>query len=86
MIWQLVIDNFIKKQLKKIPQKDAERLFVVMAGLATDPYAGDIEKMAGEENVWRRRVGAYRVLYEVRVSRKMICVFDVRRRTSNTYQ
>ena len=33
--------------------------------LPLNPYAGDIKKMEGEEYVWRRRVGAYRIFYEI---------------------
>lgn len=63
----------------------AERIFEVIRSFAIDPYAGDIEKMKGEDSVWRRRVGSYRVFYEVDSARKVITVFDVRRRTSSTY-
>jgi len=41
--------------------------------------------MKGEENVWRRRVGAYRIFYELISKEKTINVFRVERRTSKTY-
>jgi len=41
--------------------------------------------MKGEENVWRRRIGAYRIFYKIRVSEKIILVFKLERRTSKTY-
>lgn len=41
--------------------------------------------MKGEENVWRRRVGSYRIFYEIIVDKKIIYVYDVKRRTSSTY-
>ncbi len=51
------------KFLSRIPQKDAERIFSVIPGLPDNPFSGDIQKMKGEENVWRRRIGAYRIRY-----------------------
>jgi mRNA-degrading endonuclease RelE of RelBE toxin-antitoxin system len=31
--------------------------------LAEDPFSGDIIKLEGAENRWRRRVGSYRVFF-----------------------
>ncbi|MFA5058177.1 MAG: type II toxin-antitoxin system RelE/ParE family toxin, partial [Opitutaceae bacterium] len=31
----------------------------------TNPHPPGCVKLAGEENVWRVRVGAYRILYEI---------------------
>ena len=85
MSWELVVDDFVKKVLKRIPQRDVERVLSVIKELAINPYAGDIEKIQGEKNVWRRRIGSYRILYEVYIAEKIIYVVEVRRRTSNTY-
>jgi len=41
--------------------------------------------MRGEENIWRRRVGAFRVFYELLPQEKVVYVFHVKRRTSKTY-
>ena len=56
-----------------------------MEECAVNPYAGDIEKMEGTEDIWRRRIGAYRITYEIRTKEKMVYVFEVAHRTSNTY-
>ena len=85
MSWELIVDDFAKKTLRRIPQRDAERVLSVIKELTVNPYAGDIEKMQGEKNAWRRRIGSYRIFYEVYAPRKIIYVSDVRRRTSNTY-
>jgi len=85
MNWTVAVDPAARKQLKRIPKADAERIRAVAREFVVNPYAGDIRKMEGEEDVWRRRVGAYRILYEVRAKAGLIYVLDVRRRTSNTY-
>ena len=41
--------------------------------------------MSGEDNVWRKRVGAYRIRYELIKEEKIIYVFQIERRTSKTY-
>ena len=75
----------VKKQLKRIPKKESERIFWIIQDLPLNPYAGDIEKMEGERDVWRRRVGSYRIKYEIHVAQRMIHIFEVMRRTSSTY-
>ncbi len=85
MSWALIIDGDVRKYLKRIPRDDAKRIVDAARGLPANPYAGDIQKMEGEEDSWRRRVGAYRIKYEIRVKEKVIYVFDIERRTSSTY-
>ena len=83
--WDLQIDSSVFKVLKRMPRRDTEAVSGVIRLLLLDPYYGDIQKMKGEENVWRRRIGAYRIFYKIRVSEKIILVFKLERRTSKTY-
>ncbi len=85
MIWVVLVDSSVKKKKKRLPKRDAERLTLVIKQLAINPYAGDIEKMDGEKDTWRRRIGSYRIKYEVHTSQKVVYVFDLQRRTSTTY-
>ncbi|MEK7099102.1 MAG: type II toxin-antitoxin system RelE/ParE family toxin [Patescibacteria group bacterium] len=83
--WDLQIDSVVFKTLRTLPRRDAEALLVVIRLLPADPYFGDIQKMKGEENTWRRRTGAYRVFYKIKVEEKILLVFRLERRTSKTY-
>lgn len=83
--WVLVVERDVAKTLKKFPRDYAAAIFDAINLLPTDPFAGDIEKMKGEDNVWRRRIGAYRFKYELRPASRMVIVFHVERRTSTTY-
>ena len=83
--WVLQVDSVIYKFLKKIPRHNAKRLLAVVKELSADPFSGDIKKMSGEDNVWRKRVGAYRIRYELIKEEKIIYVFQIERRTSKTY-
>jgi len=83
--WGLEIDPSVFKTLKKFPQKNSEAVLFVIKLLPENPYFGDIQKMKGENNAWRRRIGSYRIFYKVRVQEKIILVFKIERRTSNTY-
>lgn len=83
--WVLQIDPVIYKFLEEIPRKDSTRMLSVIKELPLNPFRGDIQKMRGEENVWRRRVGVYRIKYELLSREKIIHVFRAERRTSSTY-
>jgi len=85
MAWALLVAKRVRKDVKKIPQKERESIFVAIEELVHNPYGGDIEKMEGEDRVWRRRIGSYRVFYEIFSSEQVIYVFCVERRTSSTY-
>ena len=77
MNWELVVDPAVKKQLRRIPKRDADRLSGIIQELPANPYAGDIEKMEGEKDVWRRRVGAYRIFYEILTAQKAIYIYFI---------
>ena len=84
--WKLKIREKVWKNLAKFPQKDKERIVeVIEKEIILNPYLGDIEKMKGEENSWRRRIGVYRLFYEIITPEKVIYIFRVERRASKTY-
>ena len=83
--WVLQIDPEVLKALKKFPQKDSKRIVAVIESLSENPYGGDIQKMKGEDNVWRRRISSYRIFYEILSEEAVIHVYHVERRTTQTY-
>jgi mRNA-degrading endonuclease RelE of RelBE toxin-antitoxin system len=50
-----------------------------------DPLRGDIARLHGQRTARRRRVGDWRILYDLYPERQLIVVAAVRRRTSTTY-
>ncbi len=62
MTYRIVIEKPAMKFLQKQPQAQRERLLRAIQGL---PDAGDIKPMSGHENLYRLRVGSYRVIYTI---------------------
>jgi len=60
--YRIQIDKPALKFLQKQPQAQRERLLRAIQGL---PDNGDIKPMGGHENLYRLRVGAFRVLYTI---------------------
>ena len=83
--WTVHVDRAVQKQLRRIPKRDAERIFSAITELAANPYSGDVAKMQGEDDVWRRRVGAYRIFFEVLADETTVYVYRAERRSSTTY-
>ena len=72
-----------KKGLERIPKRDVRRIYGALEMMSGDPFSGDIAKLG--DNEWRRRVGNYRILYEINVQEKLIIIHEIKRRTSTTY-
>ena len=54
--------------------------------MGENPQNGDIEKIAGEIHAWRRRIGNYRIVYEIDAKQRSVSINDIRRRTTSAYQ
>ena len=83
--WDLQVDPGVYKTLQRISRRDVESLLAVIRLLAKSPSLGDIRKIKGLDDVWRRCIGNYRIFYKLEVSEKIVLVFRVERRTSKTY-
>ena len=86
MNWDVEIAKRVQKQIKVFPKKDTTRILISLDRLVKNPYQGDIEKIEGEKNIWRKRVGSYRALYEVFPKQKFIHILNIQRRTSVAYR
>lgn len=83
--WRIGVDPTARRALNRFPKKDSERILDVFDQLIFDPYIGDIEKLEGEENKWRRRVGNYRIFYRIYQHSRTVYVVEIERRDSHTY-
>ena len=83
--WELKIDGGVYKDLSKFPKDYANKILSAVSLLKDNPYIGDIDKIKWEENLWRRRIGAYRIFYEIHPELNFVHVLWIERRGSKTY-
>ena len=83
--WRVKVDQSVWKVLSRIPHKDASRIQSIIRTFTGDPYSGDTDKMKGGEEIWRRRIGSYRILYEILVNERIVIIHELKRRGSKTY-
>jgi mRNA-degrading endonuclease RelE of RelBE toxin-antitoxin system len=83
MNWQLLVSKSAQKALASLPNKDQLRIEGALDALQTDPFSGDIKRL--QPPAWRRRVGNYRIFYDLLLDDHVIVVTAIKRRTSTTY-
>ena len=85
MTWNPQIAARAKKALEKFPAKDQRLILSALEAMQTDPFSGKIKRLKDERSAWRRRVGNYRIVYDVYPDSLTVEVVDIARRTSTTY-
>jgi len=65
------------RQLEKLPREVQERIAVKIETLRNDPFPAGCKKLFGLPDLWRVRVGDYRVIYQVRRGMLLILVLTV---------
>jgi mRNA-degrading endonuclease RelE of RelBE toxin-antitoxin system len=71
------------RDLRRLPPDDLQRVDV--EAMRADPYGGDIKFLRGTGGTIRRRVGVWRIFFEVNQQRRAVVILGVSRRTSTTY-
>lgn len=84
MTWEFIVDDDAKRRLRRFPRKDQEHIAAALIEMENDPFSGDVVKLKGTGG-FRRRVGAYRIFFDVNFPMHRIEVTDIVRRTSATY-
>jgi mRNA-degrading endonuclease RelE of RelBE toxin-antitoxin system len=51
-----------------------------------DPFQGDLKRLKEMSTAWRRRVGNYRIIYDLYFEERRIVISAILRRTSTTYE
>jgi mRNA interferase RelE/StbE len=82
--WTVVLAGPARKSLKRIPAADKTRILAALAEMQQNPLQGDIRKLQGLSG-FRRRVGNWRIFFEVLAEANQVVVAAIERRTSTTY-
>lgn len=85
MTWELLLAGPATRAFKRMPAADRRRVLAALDALAHDPFSGDIVRLTGLPVAWRRRVGDWRILFDVEVEPHRVLVHEIVRRTSTTY-
>ncbi|MCE5298716.1 MAG: type II toxin-antitoxin system RelE/ParE family toxin [Methanoregulaceae archaeon] len=79
--YSLVLKKSVEKDLRKIPKEIIPDIFEHIERLMREPVPHDSYKIAGSENLYRIRVGDYRVIYQVLHGSREVTVIYIRHRS-----
>lgn len=68
------------KELEHLDPALVDRIFRLIESLAQNPHPPRCKKLSGVQNLWRIRVGDYRVVYHIFDAQKLIDIVAVRHR------
>ena len=69
------------KFLSKLEKDDKERVFKRIKELGENPFPSNVKKLKDEKDVYRIRVGDFRVLYNVIREDEAVLIFRVDKRS-----
>jgi len=78
--YSVVFARSARKELVALPAKLAQSVLTTIEGLQRDPRTPGCKKLEGSVNLWRIRIGHYRVLYAIDDEHRMVDVIAVRHR------
>jgi mRNA interferase RelE/StbE len=87
--FEVQVDLRVEKDLKKVPRHIVNKFIDILDELEVDPIrsrsSADIKRLKGHPDLYRVRIGEYRVLYSVDIINKIVRVTTVAPR-KNAYK
>jgi len=75
-----------RRDLKKIPKSDLRAIARRIDALAQNPRPEGAKKLTDTNNLYRIRVGDYRIIYQIHAREVLVLVIRIRRRDEFTYR
>ncbi len=82
--YEVLLRRRAEKQLDQVPYADHLRIVEALLALQDDPRPAGCRKLF--DDIYRIRVGAYRVIYKVDDKEKQVVVGKIARRREDTYK
>ncbi len=79
-IYAVQLKPSVDRRLRKLPIDAQRRIVGEMAALALNPRPAGVVKLSDTENLWRVRVGDYRIVYEIDDQQAVVTVLRVAHR------
>jgi mRNA interferase RelE/StbE len=84
-VYRVIIEHDAEKVLAKLPRDLGMRLRNAIKELAQNPRPRGVKKLQGHHDVYRRRVGDWRIVYAVYDERLVVLIIEVAAR-GNAYK
>ena len=75
--YEILIHNNVQKIIKKLPKNLILEMLDSMNDLANNPRPNGSKKLKGYKNLWRIRVGEWRIIYAIEDERLIVLVVEL---------
>lgn len=76
--------NRVERELAAVPESDSGKIAAKLQDLSQNPRPRGSARIRGD--IYRIRVGRFRILYSIDDSRRTVTIGSVRRRSEDTYR
>lgn len=80
VLYKILWKKSAEKDLKNIPHKLINRVIEAVESLSKNPLPPRVRKIIGSVNLYRLRVGDYRIIFEIDSKRKNVIIIYIRNR------
>ena len=80
MAYQVLIKGSARKELAALSLPLQKRIDTRIRALSENPRPNGVTKLAGDENLYRIRVGDYRIIYQIQDKALLVLVIKIRHR------
>ncbi len=80
MAYAVLFKPSAEKALRSLPERAQRRIVAAAEALSDDPRPPGAKKLEGVDDLWRIRVGTYRVVYAIQDKALMVLVVRVAHR------
>jgi mRNA interferase RelE/StbE len=75
--YTVITEHQLEKVFRRLPREVLNRVDRLLLSLADDPRPAGCKKLKGYENLYRIRVGEWRVVYAVEEDRLIVLVVEI---------
>ncbi len=83
--YEVKLRHVAQKGLDQLPEQDYREVAARISGLEANTRQPGVKKLA-DSNLWRIRVGHYRVIYSIDDGKRLVTVVRVAKRDEDTYK
>ena len=75
--WRVIVQRRAERALRRLPRDLLERIRRAISQLATDPRPPGCVRLSGTDELYRIRVGDWRIIYAVEDELLIVLVVDI---------
>ena len=76
-MYEVKLSKRAKKFLEKSPKQVNDRIIPAIRNLSENPRPNNCKKLIGSTNLWRVRIGDYRILYSIEDELKIVAIEQI---------